>query len=127
MEPWDVDLLAVILAILAAIPLLAQGCASYATWMVKREVESEERCRTDAERRAHSLLRELLTANEYRQLKEKGYLTVHSTSVWTAAIGSNQVGTDRSRSTSPTSWSRGSACSQQLGCPFRTCCSFTSS
>jgi hypothetical protein len=81
MEGWDVGLLAAILAMAVSIPLLAQGCVLFAWWTMRREAESEERHRSEAKRRAHSLLREVLTENEYRQLREEGYLAVHSPNV----------------------------------------------
>lgn len=81
MECWDVGLLASIALIVTSIPLLAECCVLYASWTVRREVESEERRLSEAERRAHSLLREVLTDSEYAQLREEGYLTVHSPNV----------------------------------------------
>ena len=81
MESSSLAFLASVLAVVASMPLLARCCVFCVSYAAKRESEAIERRRAEAERKAHSLLRQVLTEPEYRQLEEERCLTIRSPNV----------------------------------------------
>ncbi|MGI5837396.1 MAG: hypothetical protein ACOX87_13040 [Chloroflexota bacterium] len=81
MQSSELTFMTGILVIVVSMPILAWCCTSYTSFKTIRESEATARRLAEADLKAQSLLRQMLTEQEYRQLAEHGCLKVHSPNV----------------------------------------------